>query len=311
MSGKDEAAAVVSEQNYNSAAMDFIESEGFLDESGEPQSTEPEAVAVEEDVPEAEQEAASDEIASEEETEEEELETYEFEANGKLYNLTMDEMKDMAVNGLTFEDERASYDAEMQETLTEIEEFVGQHQNDLSRLQLIDAAYEQLKIQDPDLALELENAIKMAAPKHDPRVQQLEKKISELERQTKNQNTDAEDRTIRNEWTKGLSDTQKAYDAKFKAAGLKIDWNGRVKDSWVNSGVETVEDALFATYGRQIVKLNESKKSVSNVAKRAASAKAKPLGAKAKGSPGDKKVNITDLSYRDIEEGIASGKLDF
>jgi len=317
---------VNTEQNYNAAAFDYIEANGLMESDGTEQGQSNEAdqnesEAAAEDAPDNVQEAQSEEetgeveASNEVETEEgdvEEPELYEFEVNGKAYNYTLDELKDAATAGLTFQSEKEILQNEVAQTLQEVEQYVGQHQENLARLETIDAAFEQLRVQDPALAEEFELALKQIAPQvNNPKVKALEQKIQELEKRTESKSTELENQSIQKEWSKGLDEVKKSYEPLLKQLGIKADWDGRVQNAWINSGNGTVEEALFAVHGTQIHKLSNSKKTVASVTKKAKSASAKPTAGKAKASAGQTKVDTKNLSYREIEERIAAGNFDF
>jgi len=322
-----EAPEVNSSENYNQAAYDYIESQGLGDEAPAPEESaeaaspetvtqEPEATEVpsleddEAETPETDGEE-SEEVEAAEESEED-AESYQIEVNGKRYDYTLDQLQDAARTGLELEIQRETWEGELTQTLQDVEKFVGQHEQDMQRLQLVDAAFDILKNQDPTLAEDFENALRQVSGQlNNPVVQNLQKEVETLRKETVNKTTAVEDQRIREEWGREVEDLQKAWGPKLKSLGVKADWDNKVKDAWINSGTGSVKAAFFSVYGENIAKLSASKRNVATTQKQARSQSAKPTAGGGKTSPGQKVTDTKGMSYSDIVEKFAAGSLKY
>lgn len=89
------------------------------------------------------------------------------------------------------------------------------------------------------------------------KIGELEKKISSFEQQKHGEELSG----IKQSWENDLSETQTKVAASLSKLGVKPDWN-KVKEAWMAdaSNKLTVEQALYAVHGSEIVKANESHK---------------------------------------------------
>jgi cell fate (sporulation/competence/biofilm development) regulator YlbF (YheA/YmcA/DUF963 family) len=119
--------------------------------------------------------------------------------------------------------------------------------------------------QDPELFAHIQNAYiaemnqyKMHQPalaKYDGEFKKLQEEIKQL----KGGKQAEELASIRQGWEKGLGDVQARTAGSLSKLGVKIDWE-KVKNVWSAdaTGKMEVEDALYAAYGKEIAKANQS-----------------------------------------------------
>lgn len=309
----NEPAEIVSDQNYDQAAHQYVDENNMLGETPTEAPETPtetvEAEAVEEFAEEVTEEVETDEV--EDATPVEEEETYQFEVGDQSFDLSLDELTQYAKEGIGLNQEKDTFVKERDDTVREVEEYVKENQGNLDRLAIIDAGFAQMQQTNPDLATELMEAISTVAPQmNNPIVAQLQNQVQELTKVVQTRGAETEDRQIQKEWASELDSVKTAYSETLKSLGLKPNWKS-VQDSWVNSGSGTVEQALLATHGAQMLKLKASKGVVEKTVKRAASSKAKPTVGKAKGSPGEKKVDVKAMDWREVENKLANGTLEY
>lgn len=128
------------------------------------------------------------------------------------------------------------------------------------------AVVEKLKTEDPELFTHLDQLYQreeksfLDQQKH---IKQFEGKFSEIENKLKGFETQKHQEQltgIKQSWEKDLSEVQTKVAAPLEKLGLKVDWENKVKKIWEAdaSNKMTVEQALYAAYGAEISKANES-----------------------------------------------------
>ena len=153
----------------------------------------------------------------------------------------------------------------------EVEGQLAQKEQEIQQVifsnQILGSIVEDLQSEDPELFAHLdalylkkEKSFLAQAPiqkQFEGKISELEKKISGFETQKQSEELGK----IKQGWESELSEVQTKVAASLSKLGVKPDWN-KVKEAWTSdaSNKMTVEQALYAVHGSDIVKANESHK---------------------------------------------------
>lgn len=169
--------------------------------------------------------------------------------------------------------------------------------------QIMMSIFEDMRQSDPELLAHFQSlyqrqmrnleAQKPVIAKYENELSEIKKTISGL----KEGKTKEELDSIKGSWEKGLNEVQLKTSASLEKLGVKVDWEN-VKKAWMAdaSNQMTVEQALYAQYGKDIVKANESQKKLlatknkvqSSIINRSAAGKNQVAGSETvKFAPGD------------------------
>lgn len=215
----------------------------------------------------------SEEVESpEEETVEEDLE--EIVYNGKPEKLTKDQLKELAQKGKDYtqktqalaEDrnkflaEKKAAETELNEYYSKLEERDNQSAEKLAQIEKWDIAIDLMQEQDPDLFERVQSFYKNSSRSYDNPVvtrkfDAQQKEIQKLQEQLESRKS----QEIKMNFEKDLTNTRNELGSKLESLGVFVDWEGKVKDAWINSGVDTVKSAVYALYGDQIRAASESR----------------------------------------------------
>lgn len=126
-----------------------------------------------------------------------------------------------------------------------------------------------LKIQanDPELFQHFQSLWRSEISEYEkqkPLIAKFEKEVGSVKEQLNNligQNKQGELAKIKEGWESELSSTQEKFAGSFAKLGVKPNWD-KVKDAWASdsSGKMSVEQALYAVHGKEIIQANESYK---------------------------------------------------
>lgn len=160
---------------------------------------------------------------------------------------------------------QAKTETEWKQKETQLQQYVGEVSEKISENQIVETVLMDMKNSDPDLFEEFRlrytgelNRRQQAMPY----VKEFESKFQNLRGEIdglKQQKQQAELSSIKQNWESNLGETQGKYAPQLAKLGVKVDWD-KVKKSWASdiSNEMTVEQALFAAYGKEITKANES-----------------------------------------------------
>lgn len=118
---------------------------------------------------------------------------------------------------------------------------------------------------DPELFAYLDNLYKSeeeTLSRHAPLMAKYEGELSQLKNEIngiKSQKEQEEIKQIKGGWEKELSETQAKHGNSLAKLGVKVDWK-KVEEAWKSDSSMklSVEDALYASHGKEIAKANES-----------------------------------------------------
>lgn len=152
-------------------------------------------------------------------------------------------------------------------TREEVENIKKTYATELTASEMWSSYLEELKESDPTTYDDVVSGFKRYGRAYsNPAVNKIKAELDELKKMTYEKVKASEIEDVRKTYEKELLETKSKYDDKLKALGLKVDWDSKVKKAYIN-GAETVESALLASYGADILKLKESKGKVDNAKK--------------------------------------------
>lgn len=260
---------------------------------------------------------------------------FEIKHGDQIKKLSRDEVKELAQKGFDytqktqavaqekkeFEALKQKYDSDLEKAVADIE---SKHQALGEKSKIIDVwdhALEDIEAKNPELYQEIAKHFSEAQRSlENPVTKRLQ---SQLDQQTalirqlqenlgKGTNA-AKEEYIRKTFQDEMTKTQDRYATKFSSLGLKPDWD-KVKQNWIagNDSGLTVEQALMAVHGQDIVKLYESKSKLSSTKTRSDLIAKKPntvgglnklSGKPTKASPDLMKMKDVDF-WSEIKSGI-------
>lgn len=113
--------------------------------------------------------------------------------------------------------------------------------------------------------------------------------------------------SIRQGWEKELSEVQSKSAASLAKLGVKVDWE-KVKSTWTTDATNkmSVEDALYAAYGKEIAKANQSYQKLLATKNKAQASKIQrtSIGSEQKGTVGDVAIKAGD--YESLLRGLTN-----
>jgi len=176
--------------------------------------------------------------------------------------------QDLANEKTQWETDKASQLDGFESEKKEFYEQRDQVNQDLVDNQIMMQYLDDLQTADPDLFQEITQGFQRHQKSYtnsmnNPATMQMQKQLSAIEEAMKSQGqqkAEIKNEEIRNGWDNGLKDVQTKYGPKFAKLGVKIDWNGTVKEAWESdaSGKLSVMEAVNAKYGDKINKAYES-----------------------------------------------------
>ena len=198
----------------------------------------------------------------------------EITYNGKVEKITKEQMKELAQKGKDYTqktqnlaEEKAKFVADKKAAELEINEYfnkveaqANQSSEKLAMLEKWDIAVDMMKEQNPDLFAEVSTYFNNSSRQYDNPV--VTRKFAEQQKEIellKGQLSEKKNSDIRTSFESDLSKTRNELGSKLESLGVFVDWDGQVKDAWINSGVDTVKSAVYAIYGDQIRAANESR----------------------------------------------------
>lgn len=173
-----------------------------------------------------------------------------------------------------FESEKAQAEQIFGEQVQQFNQQVQQFETQMRELQQWRYTIDELKSNAPDIFEELQRAYANTGKQFENPV--LNQKIAALEAQiaeAKQGLTQRENKLILDSFEKekaALSSTEQSW----KELGVAVDWD-QVKQTWAQTGMEKLEQVLWAKYGPVVNKAIESKNKVATTQKKVA---AKPVG---------------------------------
>lgn len=190
----------------------------------------------------------------------------------------------------------ASQEAKLKETETALAQREQEIQSVVNDNNIITNLLLKWQSSDPELFSFIQSAyqqeanqFKMQQPivaKYEGQFKQLQDEIQKLKggKQTEELNS------IRQGWEKELGDVQARSASNLAKLGVKVDWE-KVKSVWSGdaTGKMSVEDALYAAFGKDIVKANQSYQKLLATKSKASAANAQRSGVaiRSKGEQGD------------------------
>lgn len=221
--------------------------------------------------------------------------SFEIKHDGVTRKMSLDELKEFAQKGfdyttktMTLAEERKKAEAEwaskMEEVNKQFQSYEQRQQelNDVLTLkQQWDFYIDTLQSQDPDLFDQIQAGFKDTTvhfqnPVINAQIEQLRKQSEMMQASL----MDRENAQIRDEFEKEFGATSEKFKEDFDSLGLKID-RDKVLRRWVDSE-DSVEKALIAEYGSDIIKLMKSKGKTEAVKKKVKAQKTAPTLGKAK-----------------------------
>lgn len=199
----------------------------------------------------------------------------------------------------------------------ETETLLAQKEQELSEVvndnNIITSMLTKWQSSDPDLFAYIQNAYlqelnayKQQQPviaKYEGEFKALREEINGLRGQKKTEELNS----IRQGWEKELSEVQSKTAASLSRLGVKVDWE-KVKSAWSAdaTGKTTVEDALYAAFGKEIAKANQSYQKLLATKNKAQASKIQrtSVGAGQKGISGD--VSFKAGDYESLLKGLTN-----
>lgn len=266
----------------------------MTEEEGEELPGEDEDIEDSQTEPEGEEEGEEEEDAAaeleEEEGEDEEVTAKETE---RLKKLERDlkagftkKTQILAAEKKEFQRFQKETTAELERSITDVEnkyKHIQKSQQELAHLAQWNHVVEILKEDNPEFYAELMDNFKAANkqfrpnPLYDSRIQQLENKLAQYEKQTDLQ----EVQSVKVQFNNEMNELKSTLGPKLEKIGLKPDWN-KVKQVWVD-GEESnlsVKQALFSLYGDNILKRYNSSSKTEKIISNGKLNKGLPVGGK-------------------------------
>lgn len=174
---------------------------------------------------------------------------------------TMEHAELVKTKEAEFQQKEAQY-KEVESQLAQKEQAIA---DTIQSNQILGSIIQRMQTEDPELFQLLDQmyrkeesvflAHKPLEAKFEGKIKQLESKLQQFEGTKKNEELNG----IKQGWEKELSDLQTKTAASLNKLGVKTDWE-KVKTAWMAdaSNTMTVEQALYAVHGKDIVAANES-----------------------------------------------------
>ena len=203
-----------------------------------------------------------------------------------------------------------------QQEFAQLEQDLQQQSEQLQNIQLendvIGSALLKLQANDPDLFAEIQRLYQAELQQvqtMQPKLQSYDKKFQAYEQQLnelRQQNEQKESQGIRENWQTELSDVQGKYAASLNKLGVKPNWD-KVRETWAAdaTGNMSVEQALYATYGAEIQKANESYNKLLQSKKKVSDAQTSRTGVSA-GHGGQASSQISKGGERGLYDFLAN-----
>lgn len=259
-------------------------------------------------------EEEGEEDKSTEETAETPESLFEITHDKQVHKLTKEAMTEMAQKGFDYTQktqalaqERADAEAQLTSEFEALQNDRTSFDGDIRLKQQWDFCMDTMKSDDPVLFEQIQDYFQQTSrhfsnPVMDAQIQRLTQEIENLKGQT----TKQEDKRILDDFNVEINSVKAKHQPNLDALGLTVDWDGKIKTAWAN-GAETVEKALFAAYGADMIKLYQSKGKLADVKNKAKSSN-KVLNAKSIGRGGVsyEKADLSKMSYSDIAQRLGN-----
>ena len=252
---------------------------------------------------------------------------FEIKHGDQVKKLSRDEVKELAQKGFDytqktqavtqekkeFEALKKKYDSDLEAAVADVEQ---KHQTLGEKNKIIDVwdhALEDIEAKNPELYQEIarhfsESKRALENPVTKRLQSQLDQQtalIRQLQDNLGKGSNAAKEEYIRKSFQDEMTKAQDQYGTKFTALGLKPDWD-KVRQNWIagNDAGLTVQQALMAVHGQDIVKLYESRSKVSSAKTRSDLISKKPPTSgglnKLQGKPGKSSPDLMKMNNVDF-----------
>lgn len=211
--------------------------------------------------------------------------------------LTLKEFQEIENAKKSLETERQAF---MEEKAKMEKDFQEQYHEKVKTHDQMDDFFAHLSAKDPELF----DLIKGEFAEHqkqysNPVFNELKQKNAELEKKLDSFLNKTSDEVTRTKLDSEMTKVKSTLGKEAEAAGIKIDW-AKVEDVWADNPKLSVDQALFAIYGQNMMKASASKASVASAEKKVAARPSVPTAGSVNRSNAPVAKDFSSMKTRDV-----------